>query len=67
VKDEWILLWKIEGLICENMVDFLMGGVGFVGRFVSTAITFIIPSSMFLLQVFFICTMGAIFVHFHFL
>jgi hypothetical protein len=47
VKYEWILLWKIEGLIYGNMVDLFMGGVGFASRFLSITITFFIPSSMF--------------------
>ncbi len=47
MKDEWVILWKVEGLICENMVDLLMGGVGFPSRFVYIAITFFIPSNMF--------------------
>jgi hypothetical protein len=66
MKHAWILLWKIEGLICGNLVDLLMGEVGFASKFLSVAITFFIPRSLFLLQVFFICIMGAIFMHFHF-
>ncbi len=53
VKDEWILLWKIEWLICDNMVNLFMGGVGFASRFVFVAITFFIPSSMFSVSSFF--------------
>jgi len=47
VKDEWVILWKVEGLICENMVDLRMGGVGFPSRFVFIAITFFIAINMF--------------------
>ncbi len=33
------------GLICGSLVDPVVGGVGFAGRFASAAITFCIPSS----------------------
>jgi len=45
VDNEWILLWKIKGLICGNLVDLLMGGVAFASKFSFIIITFYIPSS----------------------
>ncbi len=47
MENEWDILWKITRLICGNMVDLLMGGVRFAGRFVFIVITFFIPNNMF--------------------
>ncbi len=46
-KFDGFFLWKIERMICGNLVDPLMGGVGFACRFASSAITFYVPNTSF--------------------